>query len=55
MCEAERGDSDMIDSAGLFGLFPTAAELAGEHVPPGPMHQRAWLIGGQLRPSIGET
>ena len=39
----------------LRQLFPSEAELAAEHAPPGPVHQRAWLVDGQLREWAGAT
>ena len=39
----------MITAADLARLFPTAAQLAAEHRLPGPIHQRDYLVGGEMR------
>ncbi len=42
----------MIDSSTLQQLFPTA-DILSEHQPPSPVHQRHYLIDGELRPWEG--
>ena len=42
----------MIDSSTLQQLFPTA-DILSEHQPPSPVHQRHYLINGELRPWEG--
>ena len=42
----------MIDSSTLQQLFPTA-DILSEHQPPSPVHQRHYLVNGELRPWEG--
>ena len=44
----------MMTATDLAQLFPTPAELPDEQRPPGAIHQRHWLIAGELRPWAGE-
>jgi acyl-CoA reductase-like NAD-dependent aldehyde dehydrogenase len=39
----------MIDSATLKQLFPSESDILAEHQPPAPIHQREYLINGELR------
>lgn len=39
----------MIDTEGLRQLFPTQDEISSEHRPPAPVHQRSYLINGELK------
>jgi acyl-CoA reductase-like NAD-dependent aldehyde dehydrogenase len=39
----------MIDSATLKRLFPSESDILAEHQPPAPIHQREYLINGELR------
>ncbi len=39
----------MIDSEQLKNLFPRENEIPEEHRPPGPIHQRSYLIDGVLK------
>src|SRR3954447_14795622 len=43
----------MITSEQLTTLFPAEGDLTGEHGRPEPVHQRHWLVGGELRPWTG--
>jgi aldehyde dehydrogenase (NAD+) len=43
----------MIDSATLKQLFPSESDILAEHQPPAPIHQREYLINGELRPWNG--
>src|SRR6478735_2394557 len=43
---------EMIDSSTLQQLFPNA-DILREHQPPSPVHQRHYLIDGELRPWEG--
>jgi glyceraldehyde-3-phosphate dehydrogenase (NADP+) len=43
----------MIDSATLKQLFPSESDILTEHQPPSPIHQRVYLINGELRPWNG--
>ena len=43
----------MITSEQLNALFPAEGDLTGEHGRPEPVHQRHWLVGGDLRPWTG--
>src|SRR4051812_5491513 len=43
----------MIDTEALQQLFPGEGELPAEHRPPGQVHQRSTLVGGELKPWNG--
>ena len=43
----------MITTDQLRRLFPEAGEFPAEYPAPAPVHQRSWLIDGQLRPWDG--
>src|SRR3954453_7860792 len=43
----------MITSEQLTALFPAEGDLTGEHGRPEAVHQRHWLVGGELRPWTG--
>src|SRR3954449_8432153 len=43
----------MITSEQLTALFPAEGDLTGEHGWPEPVHQRHWLVGGELRAWTG--
>ena len=45
----------MITSEQLTALFPAEGDLTGEHGRPEPVHQRHWLVGGELRPWTGRV
>src|SRR3954453_8543597 len=45
----------MITSEQLTALFPAEEHLTGEHGRPEPVHQRHWLVGGELRPWTGRV
>src|SRR3954471_20021476 len=45
----------MITSEQLTALFPAEGDLTGEHGRPEPVHQRYWLVGGELRPWTGRV
>src|SRR3954466_6964372 len=44
-----------ITSEQLTALFPAEEHLTGEHGWPEPVHQRHWLVGGELRPWTGRV
>jgi len=39
----------MVTSDTLARLFPLEADIASEHALPAPIHQRSWLVNGELR------
>jgi glyceraldehyde-3-phosphate dehydrogenase (NADP+) len=39
----------MVTSDALARLFPLEADIASEHALPAPIHQRTWLVNGELR------
>jgi glyceraldehyde-3-phosphate dehydrogenase (NADP+) len=43
----------MINSDVLIQLFPSEDEIASEHRPPSPVHQRSYLLNGELKPWNG--
>jgi glyceraldehyde-3-phosphate dehydrogenase (NADP+) len=43
----------MINPEALKQLFPSEEEISSEHRPPSPVHQRVYLIDGELRPWDG--
>ena len=43
----------MIDSEQLKNLFPRENEIPAEHRPPAPIHQRSYLVDGELKPWEG--
>jgi glyceraldehyde-3-phosphate dehydrogenase (NADP+) len=43
----------MINPEALKQLFPSQEEISSEHRPPSPVHQRVYLIDGELRPWDG--
>jgi glyceraldehyde-3-phosphate dehydrogenase (NADP+) len=43
----------MINPEALKQLFPSKEEISSEHRPPSPVHQRVYLIDGELRPWDG--
>ncbi|MGO4572496.1 NADP-dependent glyceraldehyde-3-phosphate dehydrogenase [Microvirga sp. 2TAF3] len=43
----------MIDSETLRLLFPSEGEISSEHRPPAPIHQRHYLLNGELKPWHG--
>ena len=45
----------MITSEQLTALFPAEGDLTGEHGRPEPVHQRHWLVGGELKPWTGRV
>ena len=45
----------MIDKASLSNLFPNESEIPSEHRLAGPIHQRTYVIDGQLKTWSGET
>src|SRR4051812_50015176 len=45
----------MITSEQLTALFPAEGDLTGEHGRPEAVHQRHWLVGGELRPWTGRV
>src|SRR5215211_370707 len=45
----------MITSEQLTALFPAEGDLTGGHGRPEPVHQRHWLVGGELRPWTGRV
>ena len=45
----------MITSEQLTALFPAEDDLTGEHGRPEPVHQRHWLVGGELKPWTGRV
>src|SRR4051794_5284709 len=45
----------MISSEQLETLFPAEGDLTGEHGRPEPVHQRHWLVGGELRAWTGRV
>ena len=45
----------MITSEQLTALFPAESTSPAEHGRPEPVHQRHWLVGGELRPWTGRV
>ena len=45
----------MITSEQLKAFFPAESDLTREHGRPEPVHQRHWLVGGELRPWTGRV
>ena len=43
----------MIDSEALRQLFPAEDDVSREHRPPTQVHQRVYLVGGELKPWRG--
>ena len=43
----------MINSEYLKNLFPRESEIPAEHRPPAPIHQRSYLVDGELKPWEG--
>ena len=44
----------MMDAAQLRALFPLEQEIPAEHRLLGPIHQRSYLLDGELRPWHGQ-
>jgi len=45
----------MMDAAQLRALFPLEQEIPAEHRLLGPIHQRSYLLDGELRPWQGKV